>query len=183
MGHGIAAAGGHEVMDDGGAEEHDRQLRDVEAPEDPAVCGPVVQASRLARSASRHELAYRPFRVWCADCVAGRPANDPHRMRARIEHDGAQGLRQLHVGVGAGRTRPGHRRSQDDLGWRLRGRLWESRLAEFAEQIMARSPGQPSGVTRSPGVISRSISAHIGDSGALGGRRERHGAALRVHPP
>jgi hypothetical protein len=44
------------------------------------------QPTRDERAA--HELTHLPFRPWCADCVAGKAADDPHRRAARGEDDG-----------------------------------------------------------------------------------------------
>ncbi len=44
------------------------------------------QPTRDERAA--HELTHLPFRPWCADCAAGKAADDPHRRAARGEDDG-----------------------------------------------------------------------------------------------
>jgi hypothetical protein len=54
---------------------------------------PIVRAVRdpgqpTRREIDQHELTHLPFRPWCADCVAGRAADDPHRRVAAEVNDG-----------------------------------------------------------------------------------------------
>ena len=44
-----------------------------------------------------HELAHLPFRPWCADCVAGRAPDDPHR---RQPTEAKPGVPEVSVGYG-----------------------------------------------------------------------------------
>ena len=76
---------GPELVEDSAQEPVEGQAAgDVE---DVAIANPVVRAVRdpgqptLAEIA-QHELTHLPFRPWCADCVASRAADDPHRRLA-----------------------------------------------------------------------------------------------------
>jgi hypothetical protein len=59
-----------------------------EAHEVPAVRGVRDPGQPTREERARHDLTHLPFRPWCADCVAGRAADDPHRRAAREEDDG-----------------------------------------------------------------------------------------------
>ena len=59
-----------------------------EAHEVPAVRGVRDPGQPTREERARHDLTHLPFRPWCADCVAGRAADDPHRRAARGENDG-----------------------------------------------------------------------------------------------
>jgi hypothetical protein len=65
---------GHEVVENGA--------------QPAAVEGPAVRAARdpgqpTHAERALHELTHLPFRPWCADCVAGKAADDPHRRLVR----------------------------------------------------------------------------------------------------
>jgi hypothetical protein len=59
-----------------------------EAHEVPAVRGVRDPGQPTREERARHDLTHLPFRPWCADCVAGRAADDPHRRVARSDDDG-----------------------------------------------------------------------------------------------
>ena len=59
-----------------------------EAHEVPAVRGVRDPGQPTREERARHDLTHLPFRPWCADCVAGRAADDPHRRVAREDDDG-----------------------------------------------------------------------------------------------
>jgi hypothetical protein len=82
-----ALEGEHEEHegDDAGDGVHQPPAEAHEAPAVRAVRDP-GQPTRTERAA--HELTHLPFRPWCADCVAGKAADDPHRRAAREEDDG-----------------------------------------------------------------------------------------------
>ena len=50
-----------------------------EAHEVPAVRGVRDPGQPTREERARHDLTHLPFRPWCADCVAGRAVDDPHR--------------------------------------------------------------------------------------------------------
>jgi hypothetical protein len=59
-----------------------------EAHEAPAVRGVRDPGQPTREERAAHELTHLPFRPWCADCVAGKAADNPHRRAARSEDDG-----------------------------------------------------------------------------------------------
>jgi hypothetical protein len=59
-----------------------------EAHEVPAVRGVRDPGQPTREERARHDLTHLPFRPWCADCVAGRAADDPHRRVVRDDDDG-----------------------------------------------------------------------------------------------
>jgi hypothetical protein len=59
-----------------------------EAHEVPAVRGVRDPGQPTREERARHDLTHLPFRPWCADCVAGRAVDDPHRRVARGDDDG-----------------------------------------------------------------------------------------------
>jgi hypothetical protein len=59
-----------------------------EAHEAPAVRGVRDPGQPTRDGGAAHDLTHLPFRPWCADCVAGKAADDPHRRAAREEDDG-----------------------------------------------------------------------------------------------
>lgn len=75
-------------MEGNEADEHDDQHNDGEAHEESAACGVRDPGQSMREERERHVLTHLPFRPWCADCVAGGAANDPHRRRARGEDIG-----------------------------------------------------------------------------------------------
>ena len=71
---------GHEAVEENGAQPAAVEDPAVRAARDPG------QPTRAERAV--HELTHLPFRPWCADCVAGKAADDPHRRLARAVDEG-----------------------------------------------------------------------------------------------
>ena len=79
---------GPEAVDDSAQLPQEGQAAEEVAIENPAVRAVPDPGQPTREERAMHELTHLPFRPWCADCVAGRAANDPHRRLAREVDDG-----------------------------------------------------------------------------------------------
>ena len=72
-----------DVDDDSAQRPEEGQAAEDAAIEDPAVRAAPDPGQPTRDERARHELTHLPFRPWCADCVAGRAVDDPHRRLAQ----------------------------------------------------------------------------------------------------
>ena len=111
-GDGAVAADPHELRDQEGHEEQganeqanveDHENAEGEVHEAPPPPEPDVRPLRdpgqpTERERRQHELTHLPFRPWCADCVAGAAAANPHRRHGPRADD--EGLVKISVDYG-----------------------------------------------------------------------------------
>ena len=85
-------------MDHENAEGEQGHVAEEPAPEDPAVRPLRDPGQPTERGRRQHELTHLPFRPWCADCVAGAAADNPHRRHGPRADD--EGLIKISVDYG-----------------------------------------------------------------------------------